>query len=309
MGLVLLGAAGFYYGYGVYADSRLEELKYSEQVLTSLPPEAREAGFRPPEIPSPALTPTPFESLSLSRVPRTPALDTYAEKLGTAPLASSPRKPAPAEEAALDAFPASSYASIYPGVQMHPKYWDRPRWAGTDVRTSVGLPEGFRAAVATNGQADAATARALALRIRIPIIEVDSGIAELGIIDLADSRAYETPKNIVGHIPETSQAGALGNAWFFGHLESPIRGEGSVFRDLPKIPKHLNEGDPVYVTLESDDAEYLYQVTATDLVHEDDLRLYGSEEATISLVTCYPRLRYDHRLIVTARLIGIKGKG
>jgi sortase (surface protein transpeptidase) len=63
------------------------------------------------------------------------------------------------------------------------------------------------------------------------------------------------------------------------------------------------------VTLESDDAEYLYQVTATDLVHEDDLRLYGSEEATISLVTCYPRLRYDHRLIVTARLIGIKGKG
>ena len=43
------------------------------------------------------------------------------------------------------------------------------------------------------------------------------------------------------------------------------------------------------------------------LVHKDDLRLYDSDEAAVTLVTCYPRLRYDHRFVVTATLVGVKG--
>ena len=110
----------------------------------------------------------------------------------------------------------------------------------------------------------------------------------------------------MGHIPETPNPGEGGNGWFFGHLESPFKGEGSVFRRLPEVPELLRNGDPVYVRLEREDIEFLYQVTATQVVHQSELRLYGSREATITLVSCVPRLVYDHRLLVTAKLVGVK---
>ena len=51
---------------------------------------------------------------------------------------------------------------------------------------------------------------------------------------------------------------------------------------------------------------YLYEVYKTDVVYQDDLRLYDSDQATLTLVTCVPALTYDHRLLVTARLVGVK---
>ena len=68
----------------------------------------------------------------------------------------------------------------------------------------------------------------------------------------------------------------------------------------------LQDGDPVYISVLSDEAEYLYQVTATQVVHQDDLRLYQTDTATITLVTCFPRLIYDHRILVTGELVGVK---
>jgi LPXTG-site transpeptidase (sortase) family protein len=153
---------------------------------------------------------------------------------------------------------------------------------------------------------------ARAVRIAIPAIGVESDVAELAILDLGDSRQYETPKNVVGHIPETANPGESGNGWFFGHLESPIRGEGNVFRRLPEVPgllkEYLETGDgPVYVFLSSPDGEFLYQVTETKVVHRDELALYDSGGPAITLVTCYPRFVYDQRVVVTAKLVGVKG--
>lgn len=208
------------------------------------------------------------------------------------------------------AFSVASYTSIYPGTQMHPKYWSHPLWAGTDVRQDSGLPEGFRT-ISAAGVSASLAGMGNAQRIRIPIINVDSGVSELSILDLGDSRAYETPNGVVGHLPKTSNPGEVGNGWFFGHLESPIRGEGNVFSKLPDIPDHLRNyvetgESPVYVNFESEDVEYLYQVIATQVVHQDDLWLFDTDDAAITLVTCVPRLYYDHRLLVTAKLVGIK---
>ena len=201
----------------------------------------------------------------------------------------------------------AGYASVYPGAQIHPKYWDSPLWVGTDPYAYQGddFPDGYVRLPASYVPA-LAGASARAQRIRIPVIGVDSAITELQIVDLGESRAYETPKNVVGHIPETSNPGEAGAGWFFGHLESPIRGEGDVFRRLPKIPEHLKNGDPVYVSIASEDGEYLYQVISTRVVPQDELALYSSDGATITLVSCVPRLVYDHRLLVSAKLVGIK---
>ena len=204
---------------------------------------------------------------------------------------------------------AKIYAASYAGMEVHPKYWHEPLRAAADVRVAVGLPEGFEPASAHDFHRFSVP-KTEARRMSIPSIGVDSDVKELAIVDLGSSRSYETPKNTSGHIPETADPGELGNGWFFGHLESPFRGEGNVFQRLPEIADLLRQfaevGEgAVYVVVESDAGEYLYEVVATQVVHADELRLYDTDGVYITLVTCVPRLDYSHRLLVTAKLVGV----
>ena len=296
MGIVLLAAVGAYYGYSIYAGSQLGELNAKMAEPVSLPEDAIKAGFAPV-----VAADTEPDTASDSPLPSAPS----HASLPDPPVEAASARPAKATErrAGLVAI----YAAIYPGYQIHPKYWNDPLWAGVDpyVHGDPGLPVGF-AALHSYDQVGPARELGVARRISIPSIGVESGVNELQILNLGNSRSYETPINTVGHIPETSNPGQLGNGWFFGHLESPVRGEGNVFQHLPDIPKLLQNGDPVYITIESDDGEFLYQVTETVQVHEDDLRLSDTDNASITLVACVPRLVYDHRLLVTAVLVGVK---
>lgn len=199
------------------------------------------------------------------------------------------------------------YNTTYPGHRIHPKYWDRPLKAGADDYTYGVMPreDGFLEVASDSGLPKGSLSDAV--HIRIPSIDVDSDVANLAILDLGDSKQYETPSHVVGRIPETSNPGETGNTWLFGHLESPIGGEGNVFRRLPEIPEILKNGDPVYVTLlNMDGEEFMYQITSTSVVHRDDLSLYDTEDATITLVACVPRLIYDHRIVVSGKLVGVR---
>ena len=199
------------------------------------------------------------------------------------------------------------YNATYPGHRIHPKYWDRPLKAGADDYTYGVIPreDGFLEVAPDSGRPKGSLSDAV--HIRIPSIGVDSEVANLAILDLGDSKQYETPAHVVGRIPETSNPGEIGNTWLFGHLESPIRGEGNVFRRLPDIPEILKNGDPVYVNLlNMEGEEFMYQITSTTVVHRDDLSLYDTEDATITLVACVPRLIYDHRIVVSGKLVGIR---
>ena len=287
--------AGLYYTYSLYAGSNLEHLTVTEAEVD------RALSEKPQRVETRLFEPVAAESTTGAL--QSPRLtEAAAEPLPSARLAEpSPEPP----QTARSVFPVSAYETVYPGLQLHPKYWGEPLWAGSDPypHVTTGLPSGFRS-VPSDLPVNPASFGTMT-RMTIPIIGVDSGIKELEIIDLGDSRAYENPDNIVGHIPQTATAGEVGNGWFFGHLESPVRGEGNVFRRLPDIPGHLRDGDPVYVSLESGAGTHLYQVTSTEVVYQDDLHLYSSDEATITLVSCVPRLVYDHRLLVTAKLVGV----
>ena len=214
-------------------------------------------------------------------------------------------------DGALLPLPPASFAALYPATRIHPKFWAQPLWASPEpylyaaADPGTGLPPGFRAASA-RGDALARGEGALTTRIAIPLIGVDSAISELAILDVGNSREYETPKNLVGHIPQSPNPGELGNAWYFGHLESPIKGEGSVFKRLPEIPDLLRDGDDVFVELDAEDGRtYLYKVSRTEVMHQDELRLYDADSAQLTLVACVPRLVYDHRIVVTADLVGV----
>lgn len=145
-----------------------------------------------------------------------------------------------------------------------------------------------------------------ATRLILPEIGVDSSVTELAIRDLGDSRGYETPVNTVGHIPEVANPGEAGSSWFFAHLESPIVGEGSVFYNLTRIPDMLRNGQEVFVIAETGPRQYLYRITSTEVLQQDEMRLYNTGWASIHLVSCVPRLVYDSRLVVTGELVGVK---
>lgn len=201
----------------------------------------------------------------------------------------------------------AAYDSLYPGDGIHPKYWDNPLTAGSDEQSyAVAWREGgFREVTASDGLPRGTLADAI--HVVIPSIGVDSEVTNLAILDMGDSRQYETPAHVVGRIPQTANPGEVGNTWLFGHLESPILGEGNVFRRLPEIPEIMKNGDPVYVIILNEDSEeFIYQITDTTVMHRDDLSLYDTDDSTVTLVTCVPRLIYDRRLVVSGKLVGIR---
>jgi sortase (surface protein transpeptidase) len=135
---------------------------------------------------------------------------------------------------------------------------------------------------------------------------LDVEVKGLRIRDLGDAREYETPVLVVGHIPESANPGGRGNVWLFGHLESPIRGEGSVFQDLPQVYDLLRRGQQVYAIVDSAEGSFLYQVRSFRKVPQDELYLWDADGPVVSLVTCWPRYKYDERIVVTAELVGVR---
>lgn len=190
------------------------------------------------------------------------------------------------------------------GDDIDASAWDDPLgYEPLDYREEV-LLQGFTPM--SMSQALPLGSQPQATRVMLPELGIDSRVSELSILNLEDSRAYQTPDNAVGHIPESANSGEAGSSWFFGHLESPIVGEGSVFFQLPKIADQLRNGKEVFVITDNGTRQYLYQITSTEVVHQDQMRLYDTGQANIHLVTCVPRLDYSHRLIANGKLVGVK---
>ncbi|MEC9293261.1 MAG: sortase [Chloroflexota bacterium] len=199
---------------------------------------------------------------------------------------------------------SDQFANLYPGALLNPKYWSQPEWAGSDPYGGPTIPDEFFPVLSTDIFQNF-NPNSKATGIRIPSINVDATVVDLGIIDVANERSYETPDNTVGHIPETPNPGQPGRGWFFGHLESFTTDEGNIFRHLPEVTDLIKE-DPVDIYLQTSDAEFIYRVTTTSQMHEESLQLTASNDAQITLVTCWPPQVYDQRILVNATLIAYR---
>ncbi|MCL0044374.1 sortase [Dehalococcoidia bacterium] len=217
---------------------------------------------------------------------------------------SSSILPADNSSVALSSASGPTKQRLYPGEWLTFDTWAMPWSAMLPPTSNEAIINGFHSirqfALGGVGKLPAAT------HISIPAIELEADLQELRVLDMGDYRQYETPKNVVGHIPESANAGEEGNIWLFGHLQSPVMGEGAIFRDLPQIPKLLRAGQQVYVVLESPLGQYLYEIYGSDVIHKDSLQLKDKDGPFLTLVTCVPPLVYSHRLLIMGKLLGFK---
>lgn len=133
--------------------------------------------------------------------------------------------------------------------------------------------------------------------IKIPSIEVDSKVVELGTVLENGQLVYQTPDHAVGHYIGSADAGETGNVVMYGHISSPLKGEGNVFRRLPEI----KPGDEVFLT--SAAGRFTYVVVKTVIVTPDRTDVMDqTQDARLTLLTCYPDWVYSHRFIAVAML-------
>ena len=327
LGAMLLATSGAYYGYAAKAKGDLDKLNVTLPGAISQIPAS--AGLSSPGLSDGISTGAPLntspDSSNLTGTSPGPPLAPNSEldldpaggrpdvtngagfATGLDPVdVGAPFTVAPAKVSS--GAPAAAFAiasqRLYPGESLLAGSWSNPLSFEPAYYRKHTLLRGFKPI--DLGRLPPAQSVAPATRITIPSINLDSAIKELAILDRGGSRAYETPANAVGHIPATANAGEANSSWFFGHTESPIMGEGSVFFNLRDIPDMLRRAEDVYIITGNGQRQYLYRVTSSQVVHQRDLRLYETGLATIHLVSCVPRLVYDHRLIISGELIATK---
>lgn len=143
-------------------------------------------------------------------------------------------------------------------------------------------------------------------RVRIPAIEVDATVIDLG---LTEDRRLEVPEDIsvTGWYTGRSVPGEDGPSVVVGHVDSAVAGKGVFYALRDLVP-----GDRVEVE-RSDGTVATFRVTEVATVSKDEFPtdlVYGSTpEPTLRLITCggtFDRSvrSYEHNIIVFAEFLG-----
>jgi len=130
--------------------------------------------------------------------------------------------------------------------KIHPKSWSDPDWLLPDHSdTSEHNQDNFVFRLVEDSDITVELLSGIPGKISIPILNLTAPVENLGIVEKDGREVYETPKNLVGRIPSSPNQPDSFTGWYFGHLESPLKGEGNVFHNLPEIAEHLINGNKV----------------------------------------------------------------
>ena len=133
--------------------------------------------------------------------------------------------------------------------------------------------------------------------IRIPSIEVDSHVSDVGVVD----GYYDVPWFDIGHHADSHNPGELGNSVFNGHVVTINAGE--VFRRL----QELKPGDAVYAYTPEYRLDWV--ITRVFSVSQNDTSfLTDTDEPRITLYTCTGQFNplernYAERLVAVGVLV------
>ncbi|MEA4909302.1 MAG: class D sortase [Chloroflexi bacterium] len=124
-----------------------------------------------------------------------------------------------------------------------------------------------------------------AVRVQIPSISVDAPVVQ--------GDGWEQLKKGVGQHIGSPNPGETGNVVLTAHNDV----FGEIFRDLDR----LREGD--VVTVFTNQRSYTYVVRQTQIVEPTAVEVMGpSQDPVVTLISCYPYLVDNKRIVVTAYL-------
>ncbi len=163
-----------------------------------------------------------------------------------------------------------------------------PTSAGGARPNEAEIPENLKPLVQSLGSVPLPTpGPGQAIRIRIPAIGVDAPVVE--------GDGWEQLKKGVGHHPGSANPGQRGNLVLSGHDDV----YGEVFRYLDR----LKPGDKIIVY--TADKAYTYVVTEIHIVEPTDVQwLAPTAQPTITLISCYPYMVDNRRIVVRGVLAG-----
>jgi sortase A len=161
-----------------------------------------------------------------------------------------------------------------------------PNAAGGAVPNDAEIPEHLRPLVQSLANLPAPTpGPEQAIRIQIPAINVDAPVVQ--------GDGWEQLKKGVGQHIGTVNPGQNGNMVLSAHND--IFGE--IFRDLDK----LKIGDQI--TLFTNQRNYVYIINNSQIVDPGQVEVMAATtDPTITLISCYPYMVDNKRIVITARL-------
>ena len=135
-----------------------------------------------------------------------------------------------------------------------------------------------------------------ATRVVVPSVGIDSAVRSVGYTFQGGRLRYDVPQLDAGQYVGTAAPGQVGNTVIGGHVAT--RGNTAVFQHLPGV----NAGDIIEVY--SGDRKFRYSVTEIKVVAADATSVMSqTQDATLTLITCFPGQDYSERLVVIGKLL------
>lgn len=135
-----------------------------------------------------------------------------------------------------------------------------------------------------------------ATRVRVASVGIDTAVRPMGLLFQSGQLLYDTPSRDAGQYAGSGRPGEPGNLVIGGHVSE--RGAKGVFAQLPKV----GLGDVVEVF--SNSQTYRYKIVEVRVVApEATVVMAQTQEARVTLITCLPEPRFQHRLVVVGELL------
>jgi len=191
-----------------------------------------------------------------------------------------------APTAAARELPSAAAPSAAPATASNEATSPATAMASSQGATATGEPAVFAAETPAAPAADT-TPGMLPVKLRIQSIGLtDARVIEVGTRTENGQLVWVTADHAVGHHVGTALPGQSGNLVLSGHISSPVRGEGSIFKNLPNLKDKL--GSRVSVQT-ADGSWYHYDIKGTDVVLPADIWVLAPTPApVVTLLTCVP---------------------